>query len=50
MSEVNGETILEGVPADQAALLGVLNLLHDLGIRIIDVDQVKPDSYNPGNG
>ncbi|HSL31342.1 MAG TPA: hypothetical protein VK900_19225 [Anaerolineales bacterium] len=34
---LNGETILTGELADQAALYGVLNKIHDLNISLISV-------------
>ena len=33
-------TILTGVPADQAALFGVLNRIRDLGLRLISVNPI----------
>jgi hypothetical protein len=39
--EDNGETILTGLVADQAALHGVLRKVRDLGTPLISVTRVK---------
>ncbi|HEX2915777.1 MAG TPA: hypothetical protein VH186_33760 [Chloroflexia bacterium] len=38
----NGETILTGKVADQAALHGLLALIRDLGIPLLEVKQIQP--------
>ena len=38
----NGETLLRGPLADQAALHGVLRKVRDLGLPLIAVNQVVP--------
>ncbi len=40
--ESDGTTILDGPLTDQAALLGVLNRIRDLGLAIISVRCVGP--------
>jgi hypothetical protein len=38
----DGTTLLRGGVTDQAALHGVLNKLHDLGLPLVSVAQVDP--------
>lgn len=38
-----GETLLTGSVADQAALYGVLSKLRDLGLQLLSVTPTKPD-------
>lgn len=40
--EANGETLLTGPVADQAALFGLLRKIRDLGLPLVEVMQVKP--------
>ena len=40
----NGEMILSGLLADQAALMGVLNKLSRLNLALLSVNEVKKDS------
>lgn len=44
------ETTLEGEVPDEAALIGIVNMLYDLGCSLISVDcttkSEKPDSWN----
>ena len=42
----NGEMILSGLLADQAALMGILNKLNCLNLCILSVD--KMDQKDPG--
>ena len=42
--EENGDTVLSGSLADQAALHGVLNRLRDLGVQLISVNTVDDTS------
>ena len=41
--EDNGETLLTGPVADQAALHGLLKKMRDVGMPLISVVGVKPD-------
>ncbi|NTU81148.1 MAG: hypothetical protein HGA45_17490 [Chloroflexales bacterium] len=43
----NGETVLTGLVADQAALHGLLRKVRDLGLPLLSVVQVEPE---PGAG
>ena len=38
-----GETILEGIVADQSALHGMLAKINDLGLPIISVERLESD-------
>ena len=38
----NGETLLTGPVADQAALFGLLRKVRDLGLPLVEVIRVKP--------
>lgn len=40
--EANGDTLLTGPVADQAALYGLLRKVRDLGLPLVEVIQVKP--------
>jgi hypothetical protein len=40
--EDNGNTLLTGAVADQAALHGLLRKVRDLGIPLLSVNRVKP--------
>jgi hypothetical protein len=39
LSQANGETILSGQLPDQAALLGLLNRIHGLNLRLLSFSQ-----------
>lgn len=41
--EDNGETLLYGPVADQAALHGLLRRVRDLGMTLIAVTQIQPE-------
>ena len=41
--EVNGDTILAGPVADQAALHGPLIKIRDLGLQLVSVERINPD-------
>ena len=41
--QANGETLLTGPVADQAALHGVLNGIRDLGLPLISVQRASPN-------
>lgn len=45
--EKDGNTILSGPVADQAALHGLLKKMRDLGMPLISVVQVQPDETHP---
>ncbi|MCA9904942.1 MAG: hypothetical protein KC547_13890 [Anaerolineae bacterium] len=40
----NADTILTGEVVDQAALYGLLKKVRDLGLSLISVQQIKPDT------
>jgi hypothetical protein len=42
-NDPNGDTILGGPLADQAALLGVLNKIHALNLTLISVNRSSPE-------
>jgi hypothetical protein len=42
--EANGDTLLTGPVADQAALFGLLRKVRDLGMPLIAVSKVDPKS------
>jgi hypothetical protein len=42
--EVDGTTTLRGPPLDQAALHGLLTRIRDLGLPIISLRRICPDS------
>ncbi len=42
--EENGSTLLSGPLADQAALHGVLKKVRDLGLTLLSVNSVEPDT------
>ena len=42
--EQNGETLLSGPVADQAALYGLLKKIRDLGMPLISVNRLELDS------
>jgi hypothetical protein len=44
--EDNGETLLTGPVADQAALHGLLKKVRDLGMPLVSVNRVKSDQAN----
>jgi hypothetical protein len=39
----DGTTLIAGPVVDQAALHGLLRMLHDLGLPLLSVAQVEPD-------
>jgi len=41
--EDNGDTLLTGMIADQAALFGLLKKVRDLGMPLRSVNHVRPD-------
>lgn len=45
--EANGDTLLIGPVADQAALHGLLRKVRDLGIQLIAVNVAAPDDPEP---
>lgn len=42
-------SVLEGVLADRAALIGVLNALHDLNLTLLSVEALKAGPGRPTN-
>jgi len=42
--EENGSTLLNGPLADQAALHGILKKVRDLGLTLLSVNSVEPDT------
>ena len=47
--EDNGETLLTGQLADQAALHGLLKKVRDLGMPLLSVVGIKPDQADMSN-
>ena len=45
--EGNGDTLLTGPVADQAALHGLLKKVRDLGMPLVSVNRVQPDATHP---
>ena len=41
--EANGETLLSGPVADQAALYGLLKKVRNLGLTLLSVNRVEPN-------
>lgn len=49
--EENGETLLKGAVADQAALYGLLKKVRDLGMPLVLVKRIRPQPGDrPVNG
>jgi hypothetical protein len=46
--EESGNTLLSGPLADQAALHGILKKVRDLGLTLLSVNSVEPDSKEVG--
>ena len=46
--EENGSTLLSGPLADQAALHGILKKVRDLGLTLLSVNSVEPDTREVG--
>ena len=44
--EDNGDTLLAGPVADEAALHGLLKKVRDLGMRLVSVNRVEPNPKN----
>ena len=44
--EENGDTLLTGPVADQAALHGLLKKVRDLGLTLVSVNRVEPGKAN----
>jgi hypothetical protein len=40
----NGNTLLSGLVADQAALHGILKKVRDVGLPLLSVNSVEPDT------
>ena len=47
--EDNGETLLTGPVADQAALHGLLKKVRDVGMPLLSVVGIKPDQADMSN-
>ncbi|MCC6456150.1 MAG: hypothetical protein IT328_14445 [Caldilineaceae bacterium] len=48
--EENGETLLTGPVADQAALYGLLRKVRDLGLPLLSVTHIEPDQSGISDG
>jgi hypothetical protein len=48
--EDNGTTLLTGPVVDQAALLGILRKIRDLGIALLSVNSVEASPQDPSEG
>ena len=48
--EENGDTLLTGPVIDQAALHGFLRKVRDLGLPLLSVNIIEPDSPNAAGG
>jgi hypothetical protein len=48
--EENGDTLLTGPVADQAALHGLLRRVRDLGVPLISINRVEPGRTQPSEG
>ena len=46
--EESGNTLLSGPLADQAALHGILKKVRDLGLTLLSVNSVEPDTKEVG--
>jgi hypothetical protein len=47
--EDNGDTLLTGPVIDQSALHGLLKKVRDLGMPLISVNRIEPDTAQPRN-
>jgi hypothetical protein len=47
MAQDNGETVLAGQLADQAALRGLLDQLWDLNLTVLAVDRIEREGGSP---
>lgn len=45
-NQPNGETVLSGLIADQAALQGLLNHIFNLGLPLLLVRLIDPDEHS----
>jgi hypothetical protein len=45
-AETDGTTLIRGPVVDQAALHGLLRILHDLGLPLLSVTRVDPITDN----
>lgn len=43
-AEADGDTLLSGPVADQAALHGLLKKVRDLGLTLLSINSVEPDA------
>jgi hypothetical protein len=46
----NGDTLLTGPVSDQAALFGLLRKVRNLGLPLISINCLEPDSSGAENG
>jgi len=44
------QTVLAGEVVDQAALIGVLNALYNMGHTVVSVERLRPDTGLPPDG
>lgn len=50
IQEENGDTLLTGPVADQAALFGLLKKVRDLGLPLVSLNRVEPDKSDVEKG
>ena len=49
-AEANGTTVISGPSADQAALHGLLGRVRDLGLPLISITRIEPETgHEPPN-
>jgi hypothetical protein len=48
--EENGDTLLTGPVADQAALFGLLRKVRDLGMQLVSINRVDTDKQDRSTG
>jgi hypothetical protein len=43
ITHINGDTILEGLVSDQAALYGIIAKIRDLGLPLLSITKLDPN-------